>query len=269
MKLPNIIINQVLNFKRISLIPKKLIRKIIKKNKIFFIHSDLKKLPNSNYPFEISINELISNIEVIENGNSLPINEYKNLALILKLIFKDYKNFNFLDFGAQYLDNYYFINKYNKNINYYYYDQPNVNRVVQEFVSKKNLQNFTVLKNINDLSKVNIDFIYFGSVIQYLDNYDEIINQLVSFKPKYIFFSGLNSFKGSSLKTIICKQLNMFPTINYCYFFEEEYFKNLITSKGYKIMFNTKNPFSEKNYSNIEDMLEIDCRYMDVLFERQ
>lgn len=269
MKLPNVIINKILNFKKTSLIPKKLIRKIIKKNKIFFIDSGLKKLPNSNYPLEISNDELISNIEVIENGNSLPINEYKNLALILKFIFKDYKNFNFLDFGAQYLDNYYFINKYNKNINYYYYDQPNVNRVVEEFVSKKNLQNFNVLKNINDLSKINIDFIYFGSVIQYVENYNETINQLVSLKPKYIFFSGLNCFLGSSLKTIICKQLNMFPTINYCYFFEEEYFKNLISSKGYKIVFNTKNPFSDINYSNIEDMFKINCKYTDVLFERQ
>jgi len=35
MKIPNIILNRILNFKKIRLIPKKFIRKIIKKNKFF------------------------------------------------------------------------------------------------------------------------------------------------------------------------------------------------------------------------------------------
>ena len=39
MKIPNIILNQVLNFEKNRFIPKKLIRKIIKKNKIFFIET--------------------------------------------------------------------------------------------------------------------------------------------------------------------------------------------------------------------------------------
>ena len=269
MKIPNIILNQVLNFEKNRFIPKKLIRRIIKKNKIFFIETDLKNLPNLNYSLEVSIDELIKNIDNIKNENSLPINEYRNLALILKLIFKDEEKFNFLDFGAQYLDNYYYINKFNKNINYYYYDQPHINKVVEEFASKKNFKNFSVLKDINNLSKIKIDFIYFGSVIQYVNNYNEIINKLLELKPKYVFFSGLNTFYGLGVKTIICKQLNIFPKINYCYFFEEEYFKKLIINQGYNLMYISKNPFSEVNYSNLENKLKINCKYTDLIFERK
>ena len=269
MKIPNIILNRVLNFKKNRLIPKKFIRKIIKKNKIFFIDTNLKSLPNANYSFEVSIDELTQNIKNIKEDNSLPINEYKNLALILKLIYKDKENFNFLDFGAQYLDNYYFINRFNKNINYFYYDQPNVNKVVEEFTSKINLNNFFVLKDIDNLIKIKLDFIYCGSVIQYIDNYNEVINKLLSSKPKYVFFSGLNIFKKSEFKVIVCKQLNIFPKINYCYFFEEAYFENLIISLGYNLMFTAKNPFSEVNYQNLEEKLKINCKYVDLIFERK
>ena len=58
MKLSNKNIIKLFESNIINLFPKKIIRLLIKKNKIFFIKTDLVKLPEKNYPFTISQEDL-------------------------------------------------------------------------------------------------------------------------------------------------------------------------------------------------------------------
>ena len=53
-KLSNKIINLLFKSKFLSLIPRRIIKHLVKKNRIFFLQTDLKDLPINNYPFFLS-----------------------------------------------------------------------------------------------------------------------------------------------------------------------------------------------------------------------
>ena len=54
-------------------------------------------------------------------------------------LYTDLKNqIKFLDFGANNLDNYAYLNKYIKNIDYLYHDLPSYNKFIYNFIIKIN-----------------------------------------------------------------------------------------------------------------------------------
>ena len=111
-KLSDKIVNSLFTSKLLNFIPKRVIKRLIKKNKIFFIQTSLKSLPSNNYPFLLSLEDLDKKKKVYSNNDlKVPTNEFPYLSLILKLIFYEREKFKFLDFGAQYIDNYFFFEK--------------------------------------------------------------------------------------------------------------------------------------------------------------
>ena len=172
MELSNNFLNNLFKSKFLNYFPKRIIRLLIKKNKIFFIKTDLKSLPKINYPFLLSLKDLEEKKEIFsKNEFKIPTNEFPYLGLILKLIFQNKDKFKFLDFGAQYIDNYFFLKNKNNNINYVYHDLIENNKVVEEFININELKNIEVVYNLNEIKKNKFDFIYFGSVIQYVNEY--------------------------------------------------------------------------------------------------
>jgi len=268
MKLSNKNIIKLFESNIINLFPKKIIRLLIKKNKIFFIKTDLVKLPEKNYPFTISQEDLENKKKIFfENEFKVPTNQFTYLALITKLIFKKEIGFNFLDFGAQYIDNFFFLRKKNHNINYYYHDQVQNNIQVENFIKLHKLNNIKVLNNLDKLREGIFDFIYFGSVIQYINNFDNLLDKILHTKPKYLYFSGVNFFFNKNSEKFICKQFNVFPQVNYCFFFNFDYFKNLICSKNYELIYFSENQNSQINYSYINDSINDTCMYLDLFFK--
>ena len=268
LKLSDKVVNSLFKSKLLNFIPKRVIKRLIKKNKIFFIQTSLKNLPSNNYPFLLSLEDLDKKKDIYSNNETkIPTNEFPYLSLILKLIFYEKEKFRFLDFGAQYIDNYFFLKNKNRNIEYYYHDLVENNKIVQEFVNFNNLENIEVLYRLEDICKKEYDFIYFGSVIQYVNEFKKLLQEILKKKPKYIYFSGLNIYQKNKNNFIICKQFNVFPQMNYCYFFKFDYLVDLICSKNYDLLYCSENPNSKINYSHINSHLNENCQYLDLFFK--
>ena len=58
LKLSDKIVNSLFKSKLLNFIPKRVIKRLIKKNKIFFIQTSLKSLPSNNYPFLLLLEDL-------------------------------------------------------------------------------------------------------------------------------------------------------------------------------------------------------------------
>lgn len=268
LKLSDKIINSLFKSKFFSFMPKRIVKRLIKKNKIFFIQTYMKSLPANNYPFLLSLEDLNEKKNIyLKNEFKLPTNEFSYLSLILKLIFHKKEKFHFLDFGAQYIDNYFFLKNKNKNIEYFYHDLIENNKIVEEFTNFNNLKNIKVIHSLENVKKKEYDFIYFGSVIQYVNQFEKLLLEILSKKPKFIYFSGLNIYKKNSNNFIVCKQFNVFPQVNYCYFFKFDYFTNLVCSKNYELFYYSENPNSKINYSHINSHLNENCQYLDLFFK--
>ena len=64
-----------------------------------------------------------------------------------------------------------------------------------------------------------IDFVYFGSCIQYFKNYKIFLKLIFNKKSKYIFFSGTSFFHDKLSKDyIVVKQTNYLPNTIYLFF---------------------------------------------------
>ena len=90
MELSNNFLNNLFKSKFLNYFPKRIIRLLIKKNKIFFIKIDLKSLPKINFPFIVSLKDLEEKKEIFsKNEFKIPTNEFPYLGLILKLIYQN------------------------------------------------------------------------------------------------------------------------------------------------------------------------------------
>jgi len=244
-------------------------KKIIKKRRLFFVHTSLNKLPKSNYPFALNKKILEDTYKkYFFKPKTIPNISYPNLHNLLKKKFKKNKKINLLDIGAQFIDNYLFLNKNNKNLKYFYFDQMINNKIVEKFAKSKKFKRFKSIIKIENINKHKINFVYFGSVIQYINNYDGMIKLISRKKPKFIFFSGTTLYRNFSKNNFIVKQVNVWPQINYCFFFKYQYFLKLLRKYNYKLVFK-KNNVNDRiiNYSNISKSLNAKINYTDLLFE--
>ena len=157
LKLSDKIVNSLFKSKLLNFIPKRVIKRLIKKNKIFFIQTYLKSLPSNNYPFLLSLEDLNEKKNIYSNNEfRVPTNEFPYLSLILKLIFYQKEKFRFLDFGAQYIDNYFFLKNKNQNIEYFYHYLIENNKIVEEFTNLNSLENIKVIHSLENVKKKGI-----------------------------------------------------------------------------------------------------------------
>ena len=264
------LLNKILVSDNISLLPKYILRKIHKKYKIYFVPTHLKHLPSNNHPI---LSNTVVQEEIIQRFNK--INELvsfhtcPHLLQILRLIFEGREKFNFLDFGGENIDFYLCLKKNFKNVNYYIINQDEINQNFIFLKSKYNLENFTIIPNLNELLNYNYDFINFGSVIQYLENYDDVLSKIIKVSKKYIFFSATNFYdkNDTSLEKIVVKQTNLLPKKLFCYFFEFESFIKKFYDNKFKLVFREKNKTDNVNYKNFENLLK-NTIYTDLLISR-
>ena len=156
------ILDKFLGSKYFDILPRFLSRKIFKIFKIFFVETNLKNLPNSNHPTKI---DKKNQIEIIKNNINPLYRPFSTCAYLLELLTL-YQSINtnkikFLDFGANNLDNYIYLNRYLKNWEYIYHDLSTYNEFVIEFIKEKKLNNISVLENINLIEK-ELDFVFLG-----------------------------------------------------------------------------------------------------------
>jgi hypothetical protein len=98
----------------------------------------------------------------------------------------------------------------------------------------------------------------FGSCIQYFDNYETLLKNITE-NSNQIFFSGTTLFESDNenyQKHIIVRQVNTFPEVNYCYFFNKQYFYNFFYKKSFNLVFDNKNMTDSVNFKNFGSFLD-------------
>ena len=225
-------------------------KKLIKYSKYFFVETKLKKLPLNNHPLKINYKNEIKNLQNFQFSKSfIPFVSYSHLIDLLEIYSNYKKNILFFDYGAGNLHLYYLIKNKLKKFKYYYHDQKEYINLVKIIKNKNKLTNLIIAekKTIKYL-----DFVYFGSVIQYLQNYKNEIKFFFK-KTKYIIIAQSPFFTNYPKEKIIIKQLNLFPTINYLYFINLDLLVNFMKKNNYILVNKSINKIIKFiNFKNID-----------------
>ena len=247
--------------------------KKIKNEKFFnfyFIPTNYSKLlsenyiNNNNYDYQ---KKLINNYKHNSQQNSFMTCPHLIELLLMK--FNSDEEIMFLDMGADNIDFFLELNNKFKNVKYFFCNLKSVNDIFEKLKNENNYENMYIVNTIDDVSDKKFDFINFGSSIEYFANYEFILNK-VSKIGKNIFFSGTTLFETKNEKYdkhIIVKQVNMYPDINYLYFFNKQYFYSIFLKNNFKLLFEKKNLTDNINYHNFDKIFE-NVHYMDFLFSK-
>ena len=104
---------------------------------------------------------------------------------------------------------------------------------------------------------------------QYFDNYEVILNCITE-KNSQILFSGTTLFESNKeiyKKFLIVKQVNVLPEINYCYFFNRDYFLNFFLNKKFNLVFEKRNITDNVNFTNFTNLFS-KIEYKDIFFKK-
>ena len=254
-----------------SLIPKFIKRKI---NKKFFSHyfliTDYQKLPYLNYINNNNLDKqkiLIEKFDINQQQNSFMTCPYLHQLLLMK--YNANEDFSFLDMGGEYIDFFLQLKKNFKNVKYYVY---NLDKINNDFIKLKldfKYQNLNIISKIDEIFRNKFDFVNFGSCIQYFDNYEVILKNITE-NTNQIFFSGTTLFESDNenyQKHIIVRQVNTFPEINYCYFFNKQFFYNFFYKKDFNLVFESKNITDNINFKNFGSLFK-KIEYKDFFFKK-
>jgi hypothetical protein len=253
------------------LTPKFIKRKI---NKKFFFHyfliTNYQKLPNFNYVNNNNLDKqkiLIEKFDKNQKQNSFMTCPYLHQLLLMK--YNANKDFSFLDIGGENIDFFLKLKKNFKNVKYYVY---NLEKINNDFIKLKldfKYHNLNVIYKIDEIFNNKFDFVNFGSCIQYFDNYETLLKNITE-NSNQIFFSGTTLFESDNenyQKHIIVRQVNTFPEVNYCYFFNKQYFYNFFYKKSFNLVFDNKNMTDSVNFKNFGSLFK-NIEYKDFFFKK-
>lgn len=230
-----------------------LAKKLIKFSKIFFVETNLTNLPKQNHPIQLNLdNELKKIIKYNKKLTHQPFISYSHLLDLLEVYSNSKRKIRLFDYGAGNLELFFYLRKKLNSFTYYYYDQDQYLELANTIKKKFRLDNLI----INKKNKKNkIDFVYFGSVVQYIKDYKNEISFFFK-KTKYIIISQTPFYYSKNKQSnIIVKQINLFPTINYMYFINIDLFIKFMKKNNYILVGKTINKvikflnFKNFNYS--------------------
>lgn len=240
----------------------KIMRKISRIFKIYFVITKYEVLPKNNHP--------LTNLENIFKQQYLNFNNKKKLFnrdifLHLKKNFKYNNKIKFLDYGGENIDLYMFLkNKFPK-IYITVINQSSLNFHLKKFLKKKKLRNINVLSNKSKLKNMKFDYVNFGSSLQYIQNYENLLKTLLSKNIKFCNVAATSFFNDKSLsKIFVVKQVNLLPTIMYCYFFNFYNFRLFFKKFGYEIKQQKVNSFKKIKFKNFNT----EVKHLDILFKK-
>lgn len=263
-------IKKIYNSSFSKYLPGFLRKKLLKDNQITFIPTKLKKLPDHNYPTEDSLHFQENLIKDYNNSGKISFNSFFDLKKILHEKFDQNLNFNFLDFGGDKIDLYLDITKDFKNINYYLINQKKINDIFKDIKKKHNFNNLVVIDDISEIKNYNYDFVFFGSSLQYLRNYEDVLSVILPKTKKFILFSATHFFSSKQLlKDIVVKQLNYLPKTYFLYFFNLENISNIFLSYNFKKDFDLLNKNFPSNFATFNDLNLENISYRNILFSKK
>lgn len=243
-------------------------KKIFKIFKIFFVETNLKKIPYLNHPLKIDYNiEFDKYRKVISNDYS-PFTSHSHILDLIKITekFKN-KEINFLDYGAGSLELFAYLSKSIKKIKYFYKDQDEYIHLINKIKKNNNLKKLEIL-DTNNINK-NIDFAYFGASLQYINDYRKTLKKIFK-KSKFIIISQTPFyFNEKKQSDIVLKQLNLLDSINYLYLINyNSFLKFMKKNKFYLVSKNYNRVIKFLNFKNLKNKYHKIDMY-DLLFEKR
>ena len=256
-------------------IQQEIIRKLIVKlsNKLIY-YSEAISLPKNTYPAQLDLLVQKKILDTFSKSKDLfkpyPTVVCPHILSILASLYGD-KKFKLLDFGARNIDLYAYLNKNLPGIQYYYYDLPQYNNVIEDLKKNIDLVNLFVLNNLKELSGSKLDFIFLGSVLQYIKDYKNVLSKLFNSQTKYFLISGQVCYEKNmnNKETIFYKQLNVLPQINYGQFFHYESLIRLFDENGWRLI--SKSINTTDKHINFNHMRKEygELEYLDLFFKKK
>ena len=251
----------------------RIIRRKINKEffNLYYLPSALKTLPQTNYQHEFDYNyqkELIIKFKLENKQTSFMT--CPNLIELLLMKFERDQEFSFLDIGGEKIDFYLDLKKNFKNIKYYIFNQKKLLDVFVNLKSNFSITNLNIISEISEIYNNQYDFINFGSCIQYLNNYEEILDKVTNKENRYFFFSGMPNYTSDKevyKKDMIVRQVNCMPQTDHLYFINKIYFYDIFIKKNYTLLFEQKNLTDNVNFKNFNDIVKT-AQYTDVMFKK-
>jgi hypothetical protein len=265
------IVNIFYKSKCFDLLPKFVARRLFKIFKIFFVETNLNLLPKNNHPTTLNKED---QIKIIKNSKEIfyrPFSTCAHLLETLSVYSKIKKKFTLLDFGANNIDNYIYLNKYLDNWKYIYHDLSQYNDTVSALIKENKWNNIEVLNNLSLSKDSPLDFAFFGSSIHYAEGYQEILKKFAINKSKFLIFSHTPFYiSDNNDKDKVLKQVNIHPVINYAYLINYNNFIQFMKDNNYKLISQNKNNLIKflnfknfnKNFSFI-GFLDLTFTYID------
>ena len=256
-------LNKILEYQTNNKIIVKIQKKIRNIFNIFFVPTNFQKLPknkfttnsftgNDNLRFYYQ-EEIIKKFK--EKNDLVTFNTYPTIIKTLEKLFleRDLK-FNFLDFGGENIDVYLNLKKNFKNINYFVHNESKINNDFIQLKKKYKFENLNIIESLDQINTNTYDFICFGSVIQYIENFEKILLISSKVSKKYIFFSATHFFSESTFtkNDIIVRQVSFLPSNIYCYIFNFDKFMEIFRRDNFSVIFKEKNTKGKVKYNNFD-----------------
>ena len=255
-------INKVLNIETYNFIWLYFLRKVCRFYKIYFVPSNKKRLPKNNHPL-INLTFFFDNqyFNYTKGNRKYSLDVY----YVLKKYFKRNAKIKFLDYGGENLDLYLYLQEKYPKIEIIVINQAKLVVYFKNFIKKKKIKNIKIINNINKIKNLKFDFVNFGSSLQYIKNYEKILNIVIKKASKYIYISASSFFYSRvNLEKIIVKQVNLLPVIMYCYIFNLNFIVKLFKKNNYKVLKKKNNSFKKINFKNFNFKID----HLNILFEK-
>jgi putative methyltransferase (TIGR04325 family) len=120
---------------------------------------------------------------------------------------------------------------------------------------------------ISDLSNIKVndfDIIYFGSSLQYFENYMLVLEKIIKLGARYIMISDTPM---GEFETFVCAQVNMKDNVIPILVFSVEEITKLISGYGYKIVHQSINYYPFHNFDNYPLPIS-SAKHMNIIFKR-
>tara|TARA_B100000003_G_C10836576_1_gene333184 strand:- start:48 stop:854 length:807 start_codon:yes stop_codon:yes gene_type:complete len=244
-------------------------KKYIKKNNIKFLPTKLAYLPENNHPVIITYNWQKKLVEEYKENKKNSITAYIGLEKKLIEIFDPKQEFSFLDYGGDKIDLYLHLNDIFKNIKYFLINQKEINNIFKDLKINNAYDNLYILDDLDSINKYEFDFVFFGSVIQYIKNYTEVLDKVLKNTKKYVLISATHLYENNqNINEIIVKQINFLPKEFYLYFINLDILKKIFKKNKFQLIEKTKNNSSEINYEIFNRLKFNNLNYYNLFFKK-
>jgi putative methyltransferase (TIGR04325 family) len=212
-------------------------------------------------------NRAFSQIEICNNRVNLPkAHERSQVTNLLPLVISLFKKeqVSILDYGGgageTFVD---CVNKINMSgVKFYIHDLDQTMDIGKKLFGNFQFDQDSSIKFINDVSEVDkFDIVYFGSSLQYLSNYRDVVESILCKKPKYVFLTDNFFSRGDSYATV---QINMTERKMAYWIFSFDEILSILTGNNYNLIYKSTN-FQPFHASSSNDQFSDS---LNLLFER-